>query len=132
MPRDCASDQIGMVMLSSGGVPLIDPERRVLGNYNPDWIAGIQNRFSWGPLDVSVLVDGQAGGDVFSTTNWWGEYTGVLESSLLGRTTDFCEPGIVVQGILPDGSLNGDGTTEVITCPQDFFHGNFRDSRSVD
>ena len=122
---DCASDQIGMVMLSSGGVPLIDPERRVLGNYNPDWIGGIQNRFSWGPLDVSVLVDGQAGGDVFSTTNWWGEYTGVLESTLLGRTTDFCEPGIVVQGVLPDGSSNGDGTVEVVTCPQDFFHGNF-------
>ena len=122
---ECSSDQMGMFLLSAAGVPRIDPQRRVLGNYNPDWIGGIQNRFSWGPLDVSVLVDGQAGGDVFSTTNWWGEYTGVLESSLLGREVDFCDPGIVVGGVLPGGSVNGDGTTEIVTCPQDFFHGNF-------
>ena len=115
----------GDLLLTAAGMPRPDPVRRVLGNYNPDWIGGVQNRFSWGPLDVSVLVDGQAGGDIFSTTNWWGEYAGVLTSSLRGRETDFCDPGIVVQGILPDGSRNGDGTNEVNLCPQEFFGRNF-------
>ena len=115
----------GDLLLTSGGMPQRDPVRRVLGNYNPDWIAGVQNRFSWGPMDVSVLVDGQSGGDVFSVTNWFGEYAGVLESSLRGREADFCEPGIVVDGILPDGSRNGDGTNQVSVCPQDYFGRNF-------
>ena len=115
----------GDVLLTASGVPRPDPVRRVLGNYNPDWIAGVQNRFGWGPVDVSVLVDGQSGGDIFSLTNLFGEYAGVLESSLRGRANDFCDPGIVVQGILPDGSRNGDGTNEVSLCPQNFFGRNF-------
>ena len=114
----------GDLLLTSSGMPQRDPVRRVLGNYNPDWFAGVQNRFSYGPVDVSVLVDGQSGGDIFSVTNWFGEYSGVLESTLRGRETDFCDPGIVVDGILPDGSRNGDGTNEVSVCPQDYFGRN--------
>ncbi len=115
----------GDLLLTGGGMPRQDPVRRVLGNYNPDWIAGVQNRFRWGPVDVSVLVDGQSGGDVFSVTNLFGELSGVLESTLLGRENDFCDPGIVVEGILPDGSRNGDGTNEVSVCPQEYFDRNF-------
>ena len=115
----------GDLLLTAGGMPQQDPVRRVLGNYNPDWIAGLQNRFRWGPWEVSMLVDGQAGGDVFSVTNLFGELSGVLESTLRGRENDFCDPGIVVDGILPDGSRNGDGAQEVSVCPQDYFERNF-------
>ena len=112
------------LLLNANGMPQIDPVRRVLGNYNPDWSGGIQNRFSYGPLDLSVLIDGQWGGDIFSTTNYWGEYTGVLDSTLRGRETDFCEPGVVVEGILPDGSTNGT-TASASVCPEDLFHNQF-------
>ena len=115
----------GDLLLTANGMPRRDPVRRVLGNYNPDWIAGLQNRFRWGPVEVSVLVDGQAGGDVFSVTNWFGELAGVLESTLRGRENEFCDPGIVVEGILPDGSRNGVGAHEVRVCPQDYFGRNF-------
>ncbi len=118
-------DDQGRIMLSESGRPKIDSERRILGNYNPDWVGGIQNRFSYGPFDLSVLVDGQRGGDVFSVTNWFGEYSGVLESTLRGREDDFCDPGIVVDGVLPDGSINGDGVDDVSVCPRDYFHGNY-------
>ena len=114
-------DDQGNLLLTAAGMPQRDPVRRILGNYNPDWIGGIQNRFSYGSFDLSVLVDGQAGGDIFSVTNWFGEYAGVLESSLRGRETDFCDPGIIQDGILPDGTRN---TTQVV-CPQDFFGRNF-------
>ncbi|HEX6132576.1 MAG TPA: SusC/RagA family TonB-linked outer membrane protein [Longimicrobiales bacterium] len=118
-------DAEGRLLLTAGGSPRVDPVRRVLGNYNPDWTAGIQNRFSYGPAELSVLVDGQMGGDVFSVTDWFGEYAGVLESSLRGRENDFCDPGIVVPGILPDGSVNGDGTNDVTICPESYFGRNF-------
>lgn len=121
----CSADQQGMLMLDASGRPIIDDNRQVLGNYNPDWTGGIQNRFSYGPVNLSVLVDGQAGGDIFSVTNWFGEYAGVLESSLRGREEDWCTPGIVERGVLPDGSINGDGTDDVVVCPQSYFARNF-------
>jgi TonB-linked SusC/RagA family outer membrane protein len=118
-------DDQGRLVLTEDALPQADPIRRVLGHYDPDWIGGIQNRFTYGPFDLSVLVDGQMGGDIFSVTNWFGEYAGVLESSLVGREVDFCDPGIVVPGVLPDGSVNGDGVDDVTVCPQDYFGENF-------
>lgn len=118
-------DGTGAWLLDSRGRPQRDTKRRILGNYNPDWIGGISNRFSYGPLDLSVLVDGQKGGDIFSVTNWFGEYAGVLESTLRGRETDFCDPGIVVAGIMPDGSVNGDGVDDVTVCPESYFGRNY-------
>ena len=115
----------GDLLLTADGMPQPDPVRRVLGNYNPDWIAGVQSRFSWGPMDVSVLLDGQSGGDIFSVTKLFGEFSGVLESTLRGRENDFCDPGIVVEGILPDGSQNVEGTNQVSVCPQEYFGRNF-------
>jgi hypothetical protein len=118
-------DSQGRWMLDADGLPRIDPVRRVLGQYQPDWLGGVQNRFTYGPVDLSVLLDGQWGGSIFSTTDWFGEYSGVLESTLRGRETDWCDPGIVVEGVLPDGSVNGDGTNDVTACPMDYFHANF-------
>ena len=118
-------DSQGRWMLDADGLPRIDPVRRVLGQYQPDWLGGVQNRFTYGPVDLSVLLDGQWGGSIFSTTDWFGEYSGVLESTLRGRETDWCDPGIVVDGVLPDGSVNGDGTNDVTACPMDYFHANF-------
>lgn len=118
-------DDQGRLLLDEGGIPQVDPNRRILGNYNPDWTAGIQNRLAYGPFALSVLLDGQMGGDIFSVTNWFGEYAGVLESTVRGREEDWCTPGVVQEGVLPDGSINGDGVDDVAACPMDFFHGNF-------
>ncbi len=117
----CSAADEGAMLLTASGMPQRDPVRRILGNYNPDWIGGVQNRFSFGPVSLSVLVDGQYGGDIFSVTNWFGEYAGVLESTIRGRETDFCDPGIIVDGILPDGTRN----TSVSVCPQDYFGRNY-------
>jgi TonB-linked SusC/RagA family outer membrane protein len=122
---DYLKDEQGRWLLDSRGRPQRDPTRKVLGNYNPEWVGGIQNRFGYGAFDVSVLVDGQYGGDIFSTTNWFGEYSGVLESSLRGRENDICDPGLVVAGVLPNGSVNGDGVDDVTVCPELYFHRNF-------
>ena len=118
-------DDQGRWLLNSSGMPQKDNTRSILGNYNPDWFGGLQNRFSYGPFDVSFLVDGQRGGDIFSVTNWFGEYAGVLESSLRGREIDYCDPGIIVDGVMPDGSINGDGVDDVSVCPQDYFGRNY-------
>ncbi len=125
------TDEQGRWMLDSSGRPQRDTNRSILGNYNPDWLGGIQNRFSYGSFDLSVLVDGQRGGDIFSITNWFGEYAGVLKSTLRGRENDFCDPGIVVDGVLPDGSINGDGVDDVSVCPRLYFHRNYGNQASA-
>lgn len=140
-------DAQGRWLLDSAGMPQIDPVRRVLGNYNPDWNGGLQNRFTYGPFSMSVLLDGQVGGNIFSTTKWFGEYSGVLKESLRGRENDFywdslyidpvtsdtgrrvCDPGIVVAGVFETGSragqVNGDGVNDLSVCSDDYFHANF-------
>jgi TonB-linked SusC/RagA family outer membrane protein len=109
----CAGKEAGLLILNADGERQVDPERRILGNYNPDWIGGIQNRFTFGRFDLSILVDGQRGGDIFSVTNWFGEYAGVLESTIEGRENDWDDPGVLVPGVLPDGTVNGENGVDV-------------------
>jgi TonB-linked SusC/RagA family outer membrane protein len=120
----CTKEQKGLPLLDEEGWLQQDPVRKVVGNYNPDWIGGLQNRFSYGPWDLSVLVDGQRGGDVFSVTNYFGEYSGVLKSTLKGRENDWDDPGYLNKGVLPDGSVNGvDADVRILS--QDRFEGNW-------
>ena len=119
----------GKIVVDENGVPLIDPVMRELGNYNPDWLAGIRNRFSYRDFDLSFLLDTKQGGQLFSTTIWFNRYAGVAEETLEGRENDFCDPGIVVPGVKVVGT-NADGSSQyaendIKVCPQDYFHAVF-------
>ncbi len=120
--NDVLRDDNGNIMLSSSGLPRTNPVRTVVGKYTPDWNGGIQNRFSYGPWDMSVLFDGQQGGNVFSVTEWFGTQAGVLARTMKGRENSETDPGIVVKGVLPDGSMNGDGVNDVSVTAQDYYH----------
>jgi len=91
----------GQIRVSASGRPMRDPQKRVLGHYTPDWIAGLSNSFRYKSLDLSFLFDKHQGGEIFSVTNMFGRYSGVLKETLVGRDT-----GIVVQGVLANGSQN--------------------------
>ena len=80
--RDSAT---GKRMLS-GGLPLRDPTKRILGNVNPDWTGGWANEFRYKSVAVNVLVDFRRGGQNFSVGNWWGQYAGILASTLEGSS----------------------------------------------
>jgi TonB-linked SusC/RagA family outer membrane protein len=67
---------------------------KVLGNYTPDWIGGINNEFTYKDLSMSFLIDARMGGEMYSMTSTWGRYAGVLEETLIGR-----EGGIVGVGV---------------------------------
>lgn len=53
----------------------------VLGNVNPDWIGGINNRFSYKGWAFSFLFDFQQGGSVFSLDQYYGLATGLYEET---------------------------------------------------
>ncbi len=116
----CAGNE-GLPILDASGNTQPDPVRRVLGNYTPDWVGGLQSRFSLGRWNLNALVQGQRGGDIFSVTDYFGKYAGVLEKSIRGREVDWDDPGVLVRGVLPDGTINGEGGNDVRLLAQDYF-----------
>ena len=66
---------------------------------NPDWTGGWANEFRYKSVALNVLVDFRHGGQNFSVGNWWGQYAGILESTLKGREVDWDKPGLIIDGI---------------------------------
>ncbi len=56
----------GMPIIKSNGRPDITPTNIYLGNINPDWTAGVTNRFSYRSIYLEVLVDMNYGGVLVS------------------------------------------------------------------
>ncbi|WP_240163546.1 SusC/RagA family TonB-linked outer membrane protein [Spirosoma taeanense] len=92
-------DPNGNIIYDKSGYPQLDPTRRILGNFTPKWIGGLQNTFRYKNLSLSTLLDMRYGGDIFSQTVNIGRYTGVLQETLVGR-----EGGIVGQGVVNTGT----------------------------
>jgi TonB-linked SusC/RagA family outer membrane protein len=81
----------------------------VIGNYNPDWIASLSNTLRFRNLSVNFLLDGRKGGDIFSVTNMFGLYAGVLDETVAGRCYD--ETWGNPDGGMPACSAPGAGIT---------------------
>jgi hypothetical protein len=113
---DAASPYFGQLILGGDGLPINDPVRRVLGNYQPDWVGGINNHFRFRNVELSFLLDTHQGGQLFSTSNMWGNYTGVFSSTLKGREVDWNNPGLVVSGVQVDEHGNYVPNTTNVTA----------------
>jgi hypothetical protein len=114
--RDAAGN-----ILVSGGFPLRESSLSVLGNIQPKWTGGWGNQFSFGNFSLNTLLDARHGGKLYSVTNMFGEYAGVLASSIPGREKDWNSPGVVVSGI---DVVTGKPNTTVITA-EEYYHGLF-------
>jgi TonB-linked SusC/RagA family outer membrane protein len=113
-------DSAGNVQVEDG-FPLKESALSVLGNIQPSWTGGWGNQFTFGNLALNTLLDIKRGGQLYSVTNMFGEYAGVLNSSLQGREEDFDKPGYLVQGI---DVATGKPNTKRITS-EEYFHGLF-------
>ncbi len=87
----------GKPMVKEDGVPMTS-EMKILGNIMPDWLAGINNSFTYKGINFSFLIDARVGGDVYSRTNQDGWATGSLKS-----TTGNNPNGVPVRDPLEDG-----------------------------
>jgi TonB-linked SusC/RagA family outer membrane protein len=92
--RDSATGKI----LTNGGLTMQGP-REVLGNFQPNWTGGWSNTVRYRNFTLTGLLDIHSGGSLWSITNWFGDYSGVLKSSLNGREVDWNNPGLTVKGI---------------------------------
>ena len=108
-------------ILTDGGFPLREAGLSTLGNIQPSWTGGWGNQISYGNFSVNTLLDMRKGGKLYSVTNMFGEYAGVLESSLRGRELDWDDPGVLVEGI--DATTGQPNTTRITA--EEYFHGLF-------
>jgi TonB-linked SusC/RagA family outer membrane protein len=94
-----AHDSATGKLLTNKGLPLREGTPKILGNVNPNWTGGWANELRYKSLALNTLIDIRSGGQNFSIGNWWGQYAGILASTLKGREIDWANPGIVVDGI---------------------------------
>lgn len=99
--EDPSSPYFGQVIHNEDGFAIRDPELRNLGNYNPDFMVGFQNTFSYKNLTLGVLFDWRHGGVVNSRTVLIGGTSGMMDFTAEGR-----EEGIISEGVVQ----NTDGT----------------------
>lgn len=85
-------------IIYSDGLPQIGASK-VLGNVAPDWTGGVALNMSYKGITFNSIIDAKIGGDIFTMTNTWGRFAGVLEETLLGR-----ESGIVGVGSMNIGT----------------------------
>jgi outer membrane receptor protein involved in Fe transport len=109
--RDPATGQL----LLTNGLPRPEPSsnKRVLGVYTPDWTGGINNTLRYRGVELGFLVDTRQGGQVYSTGNMWGSYSGILK-----RTEFRPDTGLLIQGI---DAATGQPNTRHVTA-QAYFH----------
>ncbi|MGH7689411.1 MAG: hypothetical protein ACREN3_07400, partial [Gemmatimonadaceae bacterium] len=103
-------DSITGLPSTVNGLPRPGPYQ-LLGQPNPDWVGGLDNELHWKRWTLGGLLDYHVGGSIFSMTNLFGEYSGVLASTIPGREVDWNNPGIVVKGT--DAQTGNPNTTNV-------------------
>lgn len=106
----------GQPVVGSNGYYIAAPGKSVIGNYQPDWKGGINNRVTYKNLSFSFLIDMQKGGDLFSLDQWYGQATGIYKNTAglndLGNplrdpvTNGADSGGEIFPGVKEDGSPN--------------------------
>jgi outer membrane receptor protein involved in Fe transport len=95
--RDPAS---GLPLLADDGTYQATDTLAILGSYQPDWTGGWINTIRYGRFTLNSTLDIRHGGQLFSGTNFYGQATGTLASTMYGREKDWDTPGIVINGIV--------------------------------
>ncbi len=87
----------GKIIYSSIGLPApLDPENKKWGNAFADWKAGLMNQFTYKGIRLSILLDMQKGGDMYSQTNHKNNTLGKTKITLPGRDGGIIGDGVVL------------------------------------
>lgn len=109
---DPTGEHVGEVIYNTQGKPLPTVTTIKLGNYNPDWLAGVYNNLKFKGLSFGFLFDIRQGGEVYSQTQTVGREGGIISETLEGRPNGYDltlpENGVVGPGVVAvtDGGGN--------------------------
>ena len=109
----------GQIVYSSVGLPApLDPVTKLWGNAFADWKGSLLNEFTVKGLRISILLDGQKGGSMYSQTSHKNNTLGKTQVTLPGR-----DGGIIGAGVV----LQGDGTYKpnAVKVPASSYYDNY-------
>ncbi len=110
--QDRNSPYYGQIIFNNDGKPLPTENIVNLGNYNPDWLMGVRNNFTFKGVHLGALLDIRYGGEIYSHTQVIGRETGSLIETLEGRANGYDlnqeGNGVIGQGVVQnaDGSYS--------------------------
>ncbi len=117
---DLVYDNNGNPVVKSNGYYYKTPYKTVIGNFQPDWKGGINNKFTYKNLSLSFLIDMQKGGQLFSLDTWYGYGTGLYD--VTAGKNDLGNPlrdpvsqggGVILDGVQGTVTFNPDNTYTV-------------------
>jgi len=108
----------GRVIVGADGWPIADPNKKALGNPNPDWTAGFRNTFNYGDFSLSALLDVRQGGDMWCGTCGIMDYFGTSQQSADERNDVVVFDGVVNVGTTEEPSYQ-ENTTAVALASAD-------------
>ena len=91
----------GNILVDAQGRYMVASEKTFVGNYQPDWVGGLTNTFTYKDISLRFLIDARIGGKVYSGTDAALDAAGVSANSL-----EYREDGVVIDGYLEDGTKN--------------------------
>ena len=95
------TDAQGNKVVDAQGRFIVAPDKKFVGNYQPDWIGGMTNTITYKNYSLRFLVDARIGGKVYSGTD-----AGLDGAGVTVPTLQFRENGTVIDGVKEDGSKN--------------------------
>lgn len=134
---DFVYDDAGNKMVdASDGTYLVSEEVKALGSVLADFNGGVSTTVSYKGISLYLLFDFQSGGSVFSLSNMWGKYSGMLEETV---ENGIREDGIVVAGMAAtqdattgEWTSTGVANTTVVDAQTHFFSNQGYVINSVD
>jgi TonB-linked SusC/RagA family outer membrane protein len=110
----------GKIIYSSVGLPAtLDPVTKKWGNAFADWKAGLMNEFTIKNFRISILLDGQKGGSMYSQTNHKSNTLGKTKITLPGR-----DEGIVGDGVVLN-TTTGKYEPNTVRVPASSYYDNY-------
>ncbi|MDM8004180.1 MAG: SusC/RagA family TonB-linked outer membrane protein, partial [Bacteroidota bacterium] len=89
----------------------------VCGNTQADWIGSMNNLFRYKKFSANVLIDVKWGGDLYSVTKWFGDYSGVTEATVKNN--------LRVTGAIADGIDVATGEKNKVAIEPEYYFGDY-------
>jgi hypothetical protein len=67
----------GQLRIDATGLPYADESQGIVGNISPDWLAGLNNSFTYGRFNFSFFFDMKKGGDIENNVDGYGYFYGI-------------------------------------------------------
>ncbi len=122
----------GEIIYNESGFPLRTSDLEKVGNYNPDWMAGIYNTLTYKGFNLGVLLDIRQGGVIVSQTTWIGRNAGQLEGTVVGRENGMVGNGVIVTGRDEAGNITSVRPNDVVVPARDWNYQYFRRENNIE